>query len=86
VITGERFLPRNRDTVVWLWEIYLALNLVQTLLLCLGGMSLFDSLCIAFGTISTGGYAPLTASVGHFNSAYFDWVITIFMMRSSGNT
>jgi len=79
VITKERFKPRNRDTMIWLWGIYLALNLLETLLLSLGGMSLFDSLCHAFGTVSTSGYSPKNASVGYYNNAYFDWVIILFM-------
>ncbi len=79
VITREKFMPRNRDTMVWLWGIYLALNLLETVLLCLGGMSLFDSLCHAFGTVSTSGYSPWNTSIGHYNSAYFDWVIILFM-------
>ncbi|MGD8226925.1 MAG: potassium transporter TrkG, partial [Desulfobacteraceae bacterium] len=61
VITKERFKPRNRDTMIWLWGIYLALNLLETLLLVLGGMTLFDSLCHAFGTVSTSGYSPKNA-------------------------
>ncbi len=79
VITKERFIPRNRDTMVWLWGIYMTLNLLETLLLCLGGMSLFDSLCHSFGTVSTSGYSPWNASIGHYNNAYFDWVIILFM-------
>ena len=79
VITKERFKSRNRDTIVWLWGIYLALNLLEVLLLCLGRMSLFDSLCHAFGTVSTSGYSPKNASIGHYNNAYFDWVIILFM-------
>ena len=79
VITKEKFIPRNRDTMVWLWGIYLGLNLLETLLLCFGGMSLFDSLCHAFGTVSTSGYSPKNASIGHYDSAYFDWVIIVFM-------
>ena len=59
--------------------IYLVLNLAQTILLCLGGMSLFDSLCHAFGTVSTSGYSPWNASIGHYNNAYFDWIIILFM-------
>jgi trk system potassium uptake protein TrkH len=78
-ITKERFLPRNRDTMIWLWSIYLGLNALQTLLMCLGGMSLFDSLCHAFGTVSTSGYSPYNASIGHYDSAYFDWIIILFM-------
>jgi len=79
VITREKFIPRNRDTMIWLWGIYLTLNILETLLLCFGGMSLFDSLCHAFGTVSTSGYSPYNSSIGHYNSAYFDWVIIVFM-------
>ena len=79
VITKEKFIPRNRDTMIWLWGIYLSLNLLEILLLCAGGMSLFDSLCHSFGTVSTSGYSPWNASIGHYNNAYFDWVIILFM-------
>ena len=79
VITKEKFHARNRDTMIRLWIIYMVLNLAQIVLLCLGGMSLFDSLCHAFGTVSTSGYSPLNASIGHYDNAYFDWVIIIFM-------
>jgi len=79
VITKEKFIPRNRDTMIWLWGIYLTLNVLETILLSAGGMSLFDSLCHAFGTVSTSGYSPKNASIGHYDSAYFDWVIIVFM-------
>jgi trk system potassium uptake protein TrkH len=79
VITKEKFHARNRDTMIRLWIIYLVLNLAQTILLCLGGMSLFDALCHAFGTVSTSGYSPYNASIGHYNNAYFDWIIILFM-------
>ena len=79
VITKEKFLPRNRDAMIWLWSIYLGLNLLQTLLLWGGGMSLFDALCHAFGTVSTAGFSTKNASIGYYGSVYFDWVITIFM-------
>ena len=72
VITKEKFMPRNRDTMVWLWGIYLTLNVLETILLCLGGMSLFDGLCHSFGTVSTSGYSPWNASICHYNNAYFD--------------
>jgi trk system potassium uptake protein TrkH len=79
VITKEKFKARNRDTMIRLWAIYMALNLLQTMLLCFGGMSIFDSLCHAFGTVSTSGYSPKNGSIGHYNNAYFDWIITLFM-------
>ena len=80
VITKDKFKARNKDTMVWLWAIYLVLNLLQTLLLSLGGMSIFDALCHAFGTVSTSGYSTKNASMGYFNSAYFDWVTIVFMI------
>ncbi|PIE56706.1 MAG: potassium transporter [Desulfobulbus propionicus] len=79
VLTREKFAPRNRDTMVRLWILYLALNAVLTLLLVGGGMSWFDSLCHAFGTVSTSGYSTKNLSIGYYDSAYFDWVITLFM-------
>ena len=79
LITGERFISRNRDAVNILWVIYSVLNLLQILFYMLGGMSLFDAICHAFGTVSTSGYSTYNASMGHFDSAYFDWVTIIFM-------
>jgi len=79
VITKDKFKARNKDTMLLLWGIYIALNLLQTLLLSMGGMSLFDSLCHAFGTVSTSGYSTKNASLGFYNSAYFDWVTIVFM-------
>ena len=80
VITKDKFMARNKDTMVWLWSIYIVLNLLQTLLLWCGGMSLFDSLCPAFGTVSTSGYSTKNASFGFYNNAYFDWVTIVFML------
>ena len=79
VITKEKFLPRNRDAMIWLWSIYLGMNMLQTLMLWGGGMSMFDSLCHAFGTVATAGFSPKNISLGYYGNAYFDWVVTIFM-------
>ena len=79
VITRERFTARNRDAMRYLWIIYLSLNAALVVLMCLGGMSLFDALCHAFGTVSTSGYSVYNASIGHYDSAYFDWIIIAFM-------
>lgn len=79
VITREKFKARNKDTMLWLWGIYMVLNLAQTILLMLGDMSLFDALCHAFGTVSTSGYSTRNASVGAFASGYVDWVTIVFM-------
>lgn len=80
VITKDKFKARNKDTIFWLWGIYLFLNLLQALCLYAGDMSIFDALCHAFGTVSTSGYSTMNASLGHYNSSYIDWVTIVFMI------
>ncbi|MEJ2056620.1 MAG: TrkH family potassium uptake protein [Desulfofustis sp.] len=79
IITRDKFIARNRDAMIWLWVIYLGLNVLQTTLLALGGMDLFYALCTAFGTVSTSGYSPKNGSIGFYDSTYFDWVTICFM-------
>ena len=85
VITKEKIKARNKDTIIMLWAIYLGLNLLEIVSLTLGGMSLFDSMCHAFGTLSTSGYSPKNGGIGYYDSAYFDWVITLFMFLGGVN-
>ncbi|MBF0286993.1 MAG: TrkH family potassium uptake protein [SAR324 cluster bacterium] len=76
---SQKFLPRMKDCVKWLWIFYISMTLFETVLLLLGGMSLFDALCHAFSSFATAGYSTKNASLGHYDSAYFDWVVIIFM-------
>lgn len=55
--TAERIQPRLAETAAILWGVYALLSLVEALLLMLGGMSWFDSLCHTFGTMATGGFS-----------------------------
>ncbi len=81
----DKLKPRIKDTAATLWKVYLLFSLLQTLLLLLGGMDLFDSLCHTFATMATGGFSTRNASIGHYQSAYIDWVVTIFMLIASIN-
>lgn len=81
----SRFLPKLSDTAKYLWLIYFGLSMLQTLLLMLGGMSLFDGLCHTFGTMATGGFSTLNASIAGFNSLYIEAVIILFMYLAGVN-
>ncbi len=83
--TSERLKPRLAQTAKILWGVYALLTLVEALLLKFGGMSVFDSLCHAFGTMATGGFSTKNASIGAYNSAYIDWVVIIFMFFAGMN-
>ncbi len=73
------------DTAKTLYKIYLVFTVLETLLLLLGGMDLFDALVHTFGTVGTGGYSSYNASIGAFHSGYVEWVIGIFMMLCGVN-
>lgn len=79
-ITHEKIRPRISQTAKGLWAVYISLTIVCALMLCLGPMSLFDSICHAFGTISTGGFSTSPIGVCAWNSNYIYIVITVFMM------
>jgi trk system potassium uptake protein TrkH len=83
--TTERLKPRLAQTAVILWGVYSLLTLVETILLYMGGMSLFESFCHAFGTMATGGFSTRNGSVGAYDSAYLDWIIIIFMFLAGMN-
>ncbi|MBD3317713.1 MAG: TrkH family potassium uptake protein [Chitinivibrionales bacterium] len=83
--TAERLKPGLTETAKILWGVYAVLTLAETLLLFLGGMSLFESFCQAFGTMATGGFSTRNASIAAFNSDYIDWVIIVFMFFAGMN-
>lgn len=81
----DKLKPRIRDTAMILWKVYALISLAQVILLMLGGMSLFDSVCHTFTTMPTGGFSPKNASIAHYNSVYVDMVILFFMLLAGIN-
>ena len=76
--TVGKMVPRMVDSSKILYSIYLALTLVQLIFYLAGGMPLFDSLCNAFATAGTGGFAIKADSFAGY-SAYAQTVTTVFM-------
>lgn len=58
---------------------------METILLMLGDMNLFDALCQSFSTTATGGYSTKQDSISYWNSPYIEYVISIFMILSGVN-
>ena len=81
----DKLRPRIKDTAVLLWKVYILFSLLETILLMLGGMSLFDALCQTFGTMATGGFSTKNTSIAYFSSVYLDAVITVFMIIAGIN-
>ena len=83
--TLDKIAPKMTHTAKILWLTYIFLTVAQTVLLMIGGMNLFDALTHTFGTLATGGFSPKTLSVGHYDSAFIDIVITVFMVLAGMN-
>lgn len=79
-----KLVPRVKDTAKILYIIYLGITIVETILLCCGGMSLFESLTTSFGTVGTGGFGIRNSSLGEC-STYVQIVVTVFMILSGVN-
>lgn len=81
----DKISPRISETAKILWGVYFILTLAETLLLMVGGLSFFESLCTTFGTIATGGFSPRNASIAAYASPYIHYVITLFMFIAGVN-
>lgn len=84
-VTCNKIQPRIHVMARYLWLIYIILTFTETILLLLGGMNFIDAICHAFSTTATGGFSTKTASVAFWNSAYIEYVISIFMIISGIN-
>jgi len=73
-----KLVPKMRKTASILYLIYIALTVLNILFLLLGGMSLFDAVCTAFGTAGTGGFGVKNDSLAGY-SPYLQNVTTVFM-------
>jgi len=76
----ERLRPRFRTTARLLWTIYVGFTGAEiALLYFLARLPLFDSICITFATIPTGGFTPTTASIGAYANPLAEYIIMLFM-------
>ena len=82
-IDVARPVPGLAHTLRILWSIYGGFTIFILVSLLLTGMSFFDSLCHSFTALSTGGFSPYDASVGHFyltGHPHFIWIEYILIL------
>lgn len=74
-----KLVSRVRFTARILYGIYIGLTLILFILLSFK-MPVFDSLCHALSTASTGGFGIKNTSIAFYDSFYIEIVISIFMI------
>ncbi|MFH1416200.1 MAG: potassium transporter TrkG [Elusimicrobiota bacterium] len=83
--TVDKITPRTAEMAKILWGAYVILTFLEIFLLKIGGMTLFEASTHTFGTMATGGFSPKAGSVGHYNSPFIHYVITVFMLLAGVN-
>jgi trk system potassium uptake protein TrkH len=83
--TPDKLHPRVKETAKRLWGVYLLITLAEVLLLWVGEMNLFEAVNHSFTTMATGGYSIKGASIGHYQTPYVHYIISIFMIIAGIN-
>jgi trk system potassium uptake protein TrkH len=78
-VSNEKLKPRVAQIAKILWMVYLGFTCAVFLLYWLGGDGVFDSVCLTFTTLSTGGFSNWSNSVGHYKG-YWIPAVTIACM------
>ncbi len=73
-----KLVPKMQRTAFLLYAIYFVMTIITVVFLLCGGMSLFESLCHAFGAAGTGGFGIKNDSLAGY-STYLQNVITVSM-------
>lgn len=71
-----KIVPKGKLSAVYLYIIYGFITAVTIILLLIGDMPLYDSVCHAFGVVGTGGFSIKNTGIAFYNSAYIEGVLT----------
>jgi trk system potassium uptake protein TrkH len=81
----SKLTPRIAETAKALWLVYLGLTVLCALSFWIAGMDLFDALCHAMSTVSTGGFSTYDAGFEQWRSPLLEFVAIVFMVLGGIN-
>lgn len=90
-ISSSRPVPNVYKTIQYFWGIYFLLTLLETILLRVVGMPMFDAFIHSLTTLSTGGFSNHDASIayymenGYANYKAIEYIIIFFMFLGGVN-
>ena len=84
--TTDKIHPRIKEVAKRLWLLYIGLTLTLCVILfTVSDMTFFDSINHAMTTLSTGGFSTKNASIAHYDSAWVEYPIILFMFIGGVN-
>lgn len=84
-LSVKKLHPKMAVTARHLYLIYMFLTICCVLVYWAGPMDLYDAVCHAFTTMSSGGFSTHQSSIGYFNSSYIEYTCSLFMMLAGIN-
>lgn len=81
----NKITPKISNVAKIFWLIYTGLTLLETLLLTIAGMDIFEAITHSFATMATGGFSTKNASIAAYSSPAIQWIITVFMFFAGTN-
>ncbi len=80
----QKILPKTKSIAMTFLMIYLAISAAEFIILLIGGLDVFEGICITFGTVATGGFSVRNTSLAEF-SPFLQYVVAIFMFLSASS-
>ncbi len=80
----EKVSPKIATTARYLYLIYIGLTLAEVGCLMISGLDLYHALLVGFGTMATGGFSYMNASMATVTFAQ-QTIITVFMILAGAN-
>ncbi|MGL4943627.1 MAG: TrkH family potassium uptake protein [Thermoguttaceae bacterium] len=91
--TGGSPTPLSSQMAKLVTGVYCTITAISIVVLCLLGLSVYDSICHTFGAIATGGFSTYNASAGYFSAhqnlyphaALIEWFLVVVMFLGGCN-
>ena len=84
-VTHSKICPKTRVMARYIFMVYILLTALESALLKVGGMGLFDAVCHSMTTTATGGFSTKQESIAYWHSPYIEYVVSLFMLLSAIN-
>ncbi len=84
-VTHSKICPKTRVMARYIFMVYILLTAIESALLKVGSMGLFDAVCHSMTTTATGGFSTKQESIAYWHSPYIEYVVSLFMLLSAIN-